>query len=70
MLLGPRTRPLLILLLFLAIANSTLIEPLLMAPAHLYLLALLLRSPQATHTYYEWAVDGMLFVLPATLLML
>lgn len=68
-LLGARTRPALIVLLVLIVANSVVIAPLLMIPAELYLLALLWRSPQASHTYYEWAVDGMLLVLPITILM-
>jgi 4-hydroxybenzoate polyprenyltransferase len=66
-LLGPATRHTFIILLLLIFANSALVAPLLMIPADLYLLALLLRSPQASHCFYEWAVDGMLFVLPITI---
>jgi 4-hydroxybenzoate polyprenyltransferase len=68
-LLGSHTHAVLWLLLALAFANAAILSPLLLLPTQLYLAALLLRSPQATHTFYEWAVDGMLFVLPATLLL-
>ena len=66
-LLGARTQAGLWALLTLALAISATLQPLLLAPTHIYLAILIMRGPQDSHAFYEWGVDGMLFVLPLSL---